>query len=142
MATVNVAVVEQVTVSLRAAEGLTLFPYNDMGDISIGYGHNLTRRGISKATAEQWLAEDIQSVIADVEAKLPWVVSLPPVAQQVIVEMAYQLGIGGLLQFKQTLNALQNKQWSAAAEFMNDSLWARQTPNRAKHLVGMLIALN
>ena len=142
MATVSATVIEQVITSLKAAEGLTLFPYNDMGDVSIGYGHNLTRRGISKAIAEQWLAEDIQSVIADVESKLPWVSGLPPTAQQVIIEMAYQLGIGGLLQFKQTLNALQNKQWSAAATYMNDSLWARQTPKRAQRLAGMLIALN
>ena len=48
--------------------------------------------------------------------------------------MCYQLGVTGVSKFKKTIAYLQNKQWEEASVEMLDSLWARQTPNRAKEL--------
>ena len=50
----------------------------------------------------------------------------------VLVSMAYQMGVGGLAQFKNTLYLVETKQFEEAAKAMLDSKWARQTPNRAK----------
>ena len=54
--------------------------------------------------------------------------------QDVVTEMCYQLGVGGFSKFKKTISYLQNKQFNDASEEMLDSLWAKQTPNRAKEL--------
>jgi lysozyme len=50
----------------------------------------------------------------------------------VLVSMAYQMGVAGLAQFKNTLYLVETKQFDEAAKAMLDSKWARQTPNRAK----------
>ena len=50
----------------------------------------------------------------------------------VLVSMAYQMGVPGLAQFKNTLYLVETKQFEEAAKAMLDSKWARQTPNRAK----------
>ena len=59
---------------------------------------------------------------------------MPPQIQDVIMEMCYQLGVTGFSKFKKTILFLQNKQFHDASQEMLDSLWARQTPNRAKEL--------
>ena len=50
----------------------------------------------------------------------------------VLVSMAYQMGVTGLAQFKNTLYLVETKQFEEAAKAMLDSKWAKQTPNRAK----------
>lgn len=50
----------------------------------------------------------------------------------VLVSMAYQMGVPGLAQFKNTLYLVETKQFEEAAKAMLDSKWARQTPNRAR----------
>ena len=50
----------------------------------------------------------------------------------VLVSMAYQMGVAGLAQFKNTLSLIEHKHFDDAAKAMLDSKWAKQTPNRAK----------
>ena len=59
---------------------------------------------------------------------------MPQEIKDVVMEMCYQLGVTGVSKFKKTIAYLQNKQWEEASIEMLDSLWARQTPNRAKEL--------
>ena len=59
---------------------------------------------------------------------------MPQEIKDVVMEMCYQLGVGGVSKFKKTIAYLQNKQWEEASVEMLDSLWAKQTPNRAKEL--------
>jgi len=66
---------------------------------------------------------------------------LPPVAQQVLIEMAYQLGIPGLLRFKRMWAAIDARDYAAMATEMLDSRWARQTPDRAKELADRVRSL-
>ena len=49
----------------------------------------------------------------------------------ILISMAFQLGCGGIAGFKKTLSYMANGDWANAATEMLDSLWARQTPNRA-----------
>ena len=49
----------------------------------------------------------------------------------VLISMAYQMGVSGLLKFKMCLAAYQAGDWDEAAKQMLDSRWARQTPKRA-----------
>lgn len=50
----------------------------------------------------------------------------------VLVSMAYQMGVAGLAQFKNTLALIEGKRFEDAAVAMLQSKWAKQTPNRAK----------
>lgn len=50
----------------------------------------------------------------------------------VLVSMAYQMGVAGLAQFKNTLALIESKRFEDAAVAMLQSKWAKQTPNRAK----------
>lgn len=119
---------------LREDEGLSLKPYKDtLGYLTIGYGHNLEAKGISKAVAELMLQEDCEQVRQEASA-FWWWPAIDEVRQLVVLSMIYQLGMGGFLGFKNMISALRNRQFKAAAREMEDSLWARQTPERAKKL--------
>lgn len=48
----------------------------------------------------------------------------------VLISMAYQLGLNGLLNFKEMWAALASENYAAAANEALDSLAAKQTPNR------------
>lgn len=52
--------------------------------------------------------------------------------QAVLLSLAYQLGIAGLMKFKKMWLALERNDFESAAKEMLDSLWAKQTPNRAR----------
>ena len=52
--------------------------------------------------------------------------------QAVMISMAYQLGMYGLLKFKKFIRALNDKNFAEAANQMMDSLAAKQAPNRFK----------
>lgn len=54
--------------------------------------------------------------------------------------MAFQMGIVGLLGFTNTLAAIKRGDYAAAATGMLASLWARQTPARAKRMADMMRA--
>ena len=49
----------------------------------------------------------------------------------VLLSMAYQMGVDGLMKFKNMWAAINRQDWDDAADQMLDSKWARQTPERA-----------
>ena len=59
---------------------------------------------------------------------------MPQEVQEVVLNMCYQLGITGVSKFRKAISALQEGEWQEAADEMLDSLWARQTSNRAEEL--------
>lgn len=61
----------------------------------------------------------------------PWFDKLDEVRQAVLIGMAFQMGIRGLLNFVHFLGAMRDERWHAAAGEMLDSTWAKQTPKRA-----------
>ena len=52
--------------------------------------------------------------------------------EDILISMAYQMGVDGLAGFKNTLAMIADGRFDDAAKGMLNSLWARQTPNRAK----------
>ena len=48
--------------------------------------------------------------------------------------MVFQLGMTGVSKFKNTLKAVKEEDWDTAADEMLDSVWAKQTPERANEL--------
>lgn len=129
---------EQVAELIRRHEGLRLKPYKcPAGKITIGYGRNLVDNGITESEAEMLLATDIQNAYAEV-SKFTFFSRLNLDRQAVLVDMAFNLGITRLKQFKKMIAALERADYKTAAKEALDSTWARQTGTRAKELAHIL----
>ena len=127
------------TEQLVQHEGLRQNPYYcTAGKLTIGVGRNLEAVGISKAEAMFMLENDIIRVMSELDEHLPWWRNLSQVRRHVLVDMAFNLGIFGLLKFQKTLKAIQDERWADAAIEMLDSRWAQQVGQRAKTLAKMM----
>jgi lysozyme len=123
---------------LELHEGIRLKPYKDtVGKLTIGIGRNLDDVGITKAEAYYMLQHDIAKVDSKLE-KLDWYSKLGRVRQKVIIDMAFNLGMGGLLSFKNMIKAIKLNDFPTAAAEMLDSKWAKQVGIRAKRLAKMM----
>jgi len=124
---------------IKRHEGLRLKPYRcSAGKLSIGFGRNLDDVGISVIEADSLLENDVYNVRQGLEGRLPWFDGLDDVRQAVLVDMAYNLGIVGLMGFRRTLEHVQAGRWSDAAREMLDSKWATQVGARANRLATMM----
>jgi lysozyme len=118
-------------------EGVRLKPYRDsVGLLTIGVGHNLEAHGISQAVCDLLLTEDIADVEAGVRARLPWATParLGEARHAVLLNMSFNLGLGGLLGFKRFLADVEAGEWTMAATEMMNSKWAQQVGARADRL--------
>ena len=61
-------------------------------------------------------------------------IDIHPLAFSVVVEMVSQMGIDGVSQFKNFINALEKGDYQKAAEEMKNSKWGKQTPKIANTL--------
>ncbi len=116
-------------------EALRLKPYRDsVGKLTIGIGRNLDDVGISEAEARVLLSNDLSKVRAQLAEHLPWIKTLSAARQSVFENMAFNMGMVGLLRFNVTLAFAQAGNFDAAAEAMLQSTWANQVGDRAKRL--------
>ena len=123
--------------ALKRDEGLRLTAYKDtVGVWTVGYGHAHIAPGTvwNQGKAEQMLIEDVKKHNAELLEKLPWVAGLDRVRQNVLFNMGFNLGINGLLGFKNTLEAVRTGRYNDAASGMLKSLWAKQVKGRAVRL--------
>jgi lysozyme len=129
---------EELTKQLRRDEGVVLHAYPDhLGFLTIGIGRLIDKRkggGITEEEAEYLLKNDIDKRVKALEEKLPWINSLDDARKGVLCNMAFQMGVEGLLGFKNTLKMVMDGKYTEAAAGMLHSKWATQTPNRAKRL--------
>ena len=63
------------------------------------------------------------------------------IAEEIIIEMIFQLGKTGVSKFRNMWKALSSLDYSTAASEMLDSRWAKQTPNRAQAMSSQMAAL-
>jgi lysozyme len=116
-------------------EGLRLKPYRcSAGKLTIGVGRNLDDRGITKEEALLMLAHDINDCMEDLSNNIPWCSTLSENRQYVLIDMCFNLGIGGLMGFKNTLKLIREGKYKEAAKAMLQSKWASQVGNRAVEL--------
>ena len=124
---------------IRLHEGERLKPYRcTAGKLTIGVGRNLDDRGITREESAMLLDNDIRLLEIELFRALPWASALDDVRQRVLLDMAFNLGLPGLLQFKRTLEAIRTGQYQQGATMMLDSLWARQVGQRAERLSRMM----
>jgi lysozyme len=131
---------DQVLISeLERDEGFRLSLYKDtVGKLTIGCGRNLDDVGISEAEARMLLANDIAKTKSDLDRRLPWWRALNEVRQRVLLNMCFNLGIGGLCKFEQTLALIKAGDYAGAADAMLKSKWATQVKGRATRLAAMM----
>lgn len=137
----------------RFEEGVRDKPYKDsLGYWTIGIGHLMdARKGgylpeyarleldatgrLSDATIGRLYQDDLEDKKAEFDSTLPWALELDPVRYMCLLDMAFQMGVGGLLTFRNTLSYVQEGNYNQAAINMSKSKWAQQTPNRAKRRI-------
>lgn len=127
---------------LRRDEGFRRHAYRDhLGYLTIGLGTLIDKRrggGITFEQAKMLAGMTIEEIEAELDRRLPWWRTASPRRQRAIINMAYQLGVGGLMKFRNTLAMAERGDWAAAADNALKSLWARQTPARARRVARML----
>lgn len=119
-------------------EGFSPTPYRDTtGHWTVGFGTNLSA-GLSREEAELLLKWELKRDIEEARKIFPEWESLPEPVRLAIVDMIYNLGVAGFLQFKKMIEAIHRRDWEEAARQMEDSLWCRQVKTRCKELAQMV----
>lgn len=123
---------------LRLDEGEVLHEYKDhLGFSTIGIGRLIDKRkggGITKEESTYLFQNDLKKKRTELEARIPWMKKLDEARQGVLLNMAFQMGVAGLLGFVNTLDMVKRGDYAAAATGMLNSKWATQTPERARRL--------
>jgi lysozyme len=135
---------------LRGDEGTELRVYDDAtgepivpgsvvkGHPTIGTGRCLDTNGISDTEAEYLLSIDVARCEMAL-GKLGWWLALDPVRKGVCVNLAFNMGVAGLLTFRLMIRELDAKDWDRAVAELLDSRWAEQVqPSRRDRLVAQL----
>ena len=126
------------TVQLRRDEGEVLHAYQDhLGYWTIGIGRLIDQRkggAITREESAYLLKNDIERFHKALQERAPWIFTLSEPRQGVMLNMAFQMGVDGLLAFKNTLKMIEQGEYDKASAAMLQSKWATQTPERAKRL--------
>jgi lysozyme len=124
---------------VKKHEGLRLKPYRDtVGKLSIGYGRNLDDVGISQASANQMLQEDIEKAETDARVLVRSFPRLSDNRKAVLLDMALNMGRSRLGGFRKMLAAIEAGEFAEAARQMLDSKWAGQVKGRAVTLAQLM----
>ena len=130
---------ERLIETLKRHEGLRLKVYTcPAGKLTVGYGRNLEDRGITEEEADYLLINDIRCVEDALVRALPCFEKLPEAAQEVLINMGFQMGVAGVLGFRKTLEHLKGGRYHEASFEMLNSSWAMQTPRRAGELAEII----
>lgn len=146
---------------LREHEGRSKKAYRDSrGILTVGVGFNLEQPGAKQFIEAKGINYDllcngeIELTDAQIESIFNSSVAAALViakravkdldshhveVQLVIVNMVFQLGYSGFKKFKKTIKALDAHDYKSAASEMKSSLWYKQTPNRAKEQIAIVL---
>lgn len=138
---------------IKKNEGFVPHVYKDsLGKDTIGYGFlvsalttdELELNGgklepMSKEVANMILERKLSKLKVSVFANFPWLKNKPLNVVNVIIEMCYQMGIPAVKKFVNTMKLIEQGYYHEAYENGLKSLWARQTPHRAKKVLGGLL---
>jgi len=106
---------------------------NNLDKLTLTFGNGFTF--LTEDESKLVLESRLKSIAKELDSKIPGFTSLPIDIQQMLTEMAYQLGVTGLLKFKHMLSAIEDRDWCDAYREGFDSRWARQTPKRAREVL-------
>ena len=134
---------------LKRDESEVLYVYDDatgkpivrgstvVGYPTVGIGILLDKDkggGLRPEESEFIFRNRLKLLDAELSDRLPWISKLDPARKGVLINMAFQMGVAGLLGFKNTLAMVESGRYRDAAKGMLQSKWATQTPARANRL--------
>ena len=123
---------------IKKHEGYSKTCYRDSLDkLTIGIGFLVDALELDEDICDMILERKLKKNEDISKRKLDWYDSKSPVVKKVLQNMFYQLHYK-LFHFKITLHYIASDKYKAASIEMLDSLWAKQTPNRAKELSEVL----
>lgn len=137
---------------IKENEGFRGKVYEDtLGYPTIGYGflvssltpNELTLNNgkvepMSRAVANEILNLKLCKLERDVFETFDWLRDKPQNIQDVVIEMCYQMGVAKVKKFATTMHHIRACEYRAAYENGMKSLWAKQTPARAKKVLNGL----
>jgi lysozyme len=133
---------EQVEQLLLEEESEVLHVYPDhLGFLTLGVGRLVDPRkggGISVEESRYLLRNDTRKRLASLAERFPWFAAIDPVRQQVILCMAFQLGVDGIAEFKRMVAALKIRDYNTASLEMLDSDWHTDTPRRCERMAKIM----
>ena len=101
---------------------------------TIGYGFAIKDLALDKDIADLILERKLKDLEKKIASRFGWFYNSPKVIKDAVVNMCYQIGISGFSKFKKTIYYLETEQYEEASTECLDSLWAKQTPHRAKEV--------
>ena len=119
---------------------------------TIGIGHNIDANPLPP-DIQQYLAQhgyitdemidrlfdtDVRHASADCKVLFPLFETFSQPRQWALISFVFQLGFTGAKKFTRSVKAINEERWADAAHFMMQSLWARQTPIRAKRITRII----
>jgi lysozyme len=129
---------ERLAEQLTIDEGRRARVYTDtVGKLTVGVGRNISDRAFSEDEIDLMLNNDIKLVEAQLDRSLPWWRQMNDARQNVLANMCF-MGIGTLLGFVNTLKAMKEGRYDAAAAGMLNSKWAKQVGQRANRLADIM----
>jgi lysozyme len=137
--------IDKLREELKRDEGCVHSVYLDHLNLkTVGIGHLLTEwdeeydkpvgTEVSEERVNELFAKDIGVTIEECKVLYEHFDDLPEEAQRIIANMMFNLGRPRLSKFKKMREAVMDANWIEAAIQMEDSLWAKQVPNRAERL--------
>ena len=121
---------------LKRDEGTRPYVYTDTtGHLTVAHGHNLETMPLSPSAMDQILDDDLGTITAGLLHRLPWANGLDGPRLAVLLNMAFNLGISGLMEKNpKMLAACQAGAFATAATEMLDGPWKDQVHQRADRL--------
>jgi len=122
--------------------GMLLDPYQDhLGYWTVGAGHLIRdhekdelMNGITHQKGIELFLKDFNVAVDDAESFTEGMI-LDDNAHECIIHMVFQLGLPRLNKFVKFKKCLSENNISEAMKEMKDSLWYRQTTNRANRII-------
>ena len=141
---------ERLLESVKKHEGYRNKVYLDtLGKRTVGVGHLCVEdfweddKEYEESFLMEILQKDLQEAIRGAKELMEehGCADIDERAEEIIIEMVFQLGRTGVKKFRNMWKALSALDYSTAAEQMLDSRWAKQTPNRARRLSDIIYSL-
>lgn len=144
---------DKLKAQLRIDEGLRTKPYFcPAGKLTVGWGRNLEANPLSPEeramgarygwTSKEFLNALFENDVRDVERAMreefPWSEELDPARQAALANMIFQMGAEGVGKFERSLAALEVGDYDRAEQYLKQSKWYRQTPERAERVISQL----
>lgn len=110
---------------------------------SIGIGRCVDPKvkgsGLTRAEAVWLCHNDCIRVRSEVNEEWPWVQHLPEMRQNVIYQMAFQMGVDGLRRWATFMEYVRTSRYALASQDLLSQKYASECPNRAKRLAKQIL---